>query len=112
MSILNNEHILIDASLEGCFDKFLEEWDEFTKFSDLSELMLEVDPDIMGIHVGRLVLLKQNNIIDLLVKPLLEFSKLRALKIPWCHILVFWEHLEKFVSVVEVHSVVVGQFEI
>ena len=47
MPILNNVHILCNASLQSRLSQFLEERYKFTKLTNLGELLLEVTPDIM-----------------------------------------------------------------
>jgi len=47
VSVLNDIDILINASLDGFLGEISEKWLEFSKLSNLGELMLEIFPDMM-----------------------------------------------------------------
>ena len=51
MSVFNDENILFDATKKSCPCQLLEEWDELAQFTDLSELLLEILPDVVRLHV-------------------------------------------------------------
>ena len=112
MSVFDNKHILGNASLKSCFHQLFEEWNELAEFSDLGKLMLEIHPDVVRVHTDRLVFLQQNNILHVLVEVFLELSKLGALEVSFGNIFMLWINLEQLFSVVEIHSVVIGEFEI
>lgn len=71
MSVFNDVNVLCDASFERNPCEIFEEWDEFSKLSDFRELLLEVLPDGVRLHVGGLFWPQQ----DLLSDHSVEFSR-------------------------------------
>ena len=115
MSILNDVNVLCDASFERLSCEFFEEWDEFPQLSNFRELLLEVLPDGVRLHVGGLFWPKQDLFFNHSVKlsrTRVEAPELRALHVPVEHSFMLWIDLEQIFSAVEVYSIVVGQAEV
>jgi hypothetical protein len=112
VSVLHDKDILCDASLKSCFDQFLEEWNELTKFTYLGKLVLEVHPDVMGVKALCLIFTEHDEILDFLVKSVLELSKLGTFQVSFWNTLMLREYLEQLLLVTKINSVIISQLQV
>jgi len=52
VSIFNDVYVLSDTSFKSGFSQIFEKWDKFAELSDFGELLLEVLPDGVRLHVS------------------------------------------------------------
>ena len=84
MSILHDEHILVDTSFKSSLKKLLKKRNELSKFTDSSKFLLEVFPDIVRGQIVGLLSSQKDLVLEMQVIILgraVEFSHLNAWKI-------------------------------
>lgn len=84
MSILYYEYILVNTPFKSCFEKLLEKRNEFSKFTDSSEFLLEMFPDVVRGQIVGLLSSQKDLVFEFIViilRRAVELSHLNAWKI-------------------------------